>query len=455
MNENPIMLDRRLFLTAAATIAGGAMTSAFGSSAGVDIDSAMSDENKGIPGLAKNNEYPGMFQYFPEVYWPNLLFHNALATGAAVGDLHDAAWAARELLLAGKSDTDPEFKTALFDGFTSVGKRLENLIEQDLNRGRKFSAGAKLLRATTVYQWLDFLNDDFHDPRKLEIFEKSRSSFKKALSCAGPPHDVAEFVEIPFEKDQLDGLFVPATQAAGPSPVVIHVNGSHSTMDWPYLLGLVNMLACRGIASLTFDHPGSGTARFHKGMHFRHDSETFVKAAIDYLVGREEIDQHRIGVCGASLGGYYAPRAAVFEKRIKAVMCLGALYEWPVELVFGDNPSKSFGQESEDNLGSYRLTFNAKDNRELLFKVKQFTLDGIIDRLSVPLFVVHGENDVQVPLDHAVRTVNGAVNSPKADLLVIGPEEGGDQHCNIDNPGTALHALADWAAEIFKTPTGR
>ena len=41
---------------------------------------------------------------------------------------------------------------------------------------------------------------------------------------------------------------------------------------------------------------------------------------------RSDIDAKRVGVWGVSLGGYYAPRAACFEKRIKACVALSGAF---------------------------------------------------------------------------------------------------------------------------------
>ena len=45
-------------------------------------------------------------------------------------------------------------------------------------------------------------------------------------------------------------------------------------------------------------------------------------ALLDALAGRDDVDLERIGAAGVSLGGYYAPRAAAFEPRIKAVAAI-------------------------------------------------------------------------------------------------------------------------------------
>jgi dienelactone hydrolase len=51
-----------------------------------------------------------------------------------------------------------------------------------------------------------------------------------------------------------------------------------------------------------------------------------LKACIDYLVARPELDPDRIAVIGISMAGYYAPRAVAFEPRVKAYIGWSGCY---------------------------------------------------------------------------------------------------------------------------------
>ena len=394
-----------------------------------------------------------MYQYFPGVYWPNLVLHNSLACGAKFDDVHNACAAAREVLIAGADESDPEFVASLYEGHLARAQLLEERAEKALREGCSFTAGAKYLQAVPLYMGMDFMTY-YLDPRKKSALLKQRECFRKGVSLSAAPHSTVEFVEAPFEGEMLDAVFVPASGQDGMSPVVIHLNGTHSTLEWPYLIDLTKRLADRGVASLTIDHPGGGTAIHNKGLKLRYDSEVYVSAIIDYLSGRSDVDASRIGVCGASLGGYTAPRATIFEDRIKACACFGALYEFPKDLwgVKGDpNARMHFTEEQMDGL---IWSFGAKDYDEFIEVRDKFSVEGLMDRLTTPLLVVHGEKDFQVPLEHAKRMVHEAVNSPKAELFVAGDDEGGAQHCNLDNPEFAIDKIADWFAAFFNTRAG-
>src|SRR5205085_11483058 len=70
----------------------------------------------------------------------------------------------------------------------------------------------------------------------------------------------------------------------------------------------------RGIATLVFDGPGQGEGEYDFAI--RGDYEVAAKAVVDYIVTRNDLNSARIAIAGISLGGYYAPRAAAFDRRI-------------------------------------------------------------------------------------------------------------------------------------------
>ena len=49
---------------------------------------------------------------------------------------------------------------------------------------------------------------------------------------------------------------------------------------------------------------------------------------LDWVESRSDLDPVRIGLWGVSLGGYYAPRAAAFDKRVKACISLSGPFDW-------------------------------------------------------------------------------------------------------------------------------
>jgi alpha-beta hydrolase superfamily lysophospholipase len=109
--------------------------------------------------------------------------------------------------------------------------------------------------------------------------------------------------------------------------VVIFYDGLDVTKE--ILYGIIgDQFSRRGIACLVIDTPGTGEPLRLRGVASRADYEVPTAAIVDYLQTRRDIDPDRIGLLGISLGGYYAPRGAAFEKRITACVAWGAMWDY-------------------------------------------------------------------------------------------------------------------------------
>ena len=75
---------------------------------------------------------------------------------------------------------------------------------------------------------------------------------------------------------------------------------------------------------------------------------------------------------------------------------------------------------------------------------EQVCLDGVVEQITVPFLIVHGENDRQIPLEYAHRSYEQAVNSPKRELRVFTPEEGATEHIGLDHLPHVSVFIADW-----------
>ncbi len=388
-----------------------------------------------------------LIDYLPDNYWMNFHFSNAINCGATIGDAAESMVEVRELMANGKTEADQEVKEAWINGWIRIGERLSRQADEDLKKGRKKSAGEKLMRASVQYSIAEVIAQD-KDPRKEQIFDQMRALTLQAIEVSGRPD---EQVSIDFEGVRLPGVFSPAQGVDGPAPTVVFCNGMHTHLEWCFTGGLTKALNDRGISVLVWDHPGSGVARFKHKMFHRYDSETFVKAALDHLESRPDVDRTRLGVAGGSFGGYYAPRAAAFDDRIKVCICWGAFYSTNLMdsgfLEKWESDRESLSPYEQNIVHELLARFGAESLDDLRAKSENFTLDLAIDKVTCPLLVVHGSNDVQVPLESAKMTVDRAVNSKHAELSVYEPSDGGEHHCNLDSLASALEEMGDFAAE--------
>ena len=177
------------------------------------------------------------------------------------------------------------------------------------------------------------------------------------------------------------------------------------------------------------------------------ESEKWAGAVVDYLEGRKDIDRDMIGVCAWSLGGYYAPRAAAFEKRFKLCVAWGANFNW------GELQRRRLAREGDKPVPHYwehvQWVWGKGSLEEFMEFAPQVTLEHVVDKITVPFLVTHGANDRQIPLEYAHAQYEGAVNSPKRELKFFTQREGGVEHVSADNVENARDYIADWISETF------
>ncbi|MEU6559321.1 alpha/beta hydrolase [Nocardia nova] len=380
-----------------------------------------------------------MFEYFPGNYMWSLAVNRCLAAGGLLGEIH---WACGDLHDASRSGARGDAE-AWHSAWLVLARQVEGHATEFARSGSAVSAAQTFLRASQYYQWAEaFLPPD--DARASTTFDRHLSTFAHAAEFMDPP---VEIIEIPFEESYLTAYHLPARNAGIASPAVILSDGLDGTKEEMFYVA--RALSERGIACLAVDQPGQGATLRLAGLPARHDSEVATSAAYDYLVGNFDVDPRRIGLCGASMGGYYAPRAVAFEKRIKACVAWSAVYDYRgvwlrrLNVVPGQPVSLDAGA-ALGTTGSHLLRIlGVADFDEALDKLGAFRLEDVADRISCDILLVHGESDAQMPLPDA-EALFAAIGSDSKELRVYTQAEGGASHVQLDRPEPALSRIADW-----------
>jgi dienelactone hydrolase len=378
-----------------------------------------------------------VFEYFPTNYTWNLAVMAACNGGGIISEIDDAC---RPLIEAGRRN-DAAAQESWMQSWMKVAERVGAMALAEEDRGWRRSAGRKYWRAA-VYAFVAERLMSSLDARRDHVYGKALDYFRKAVGNLKHP---VEFVEVPYQDTSLPALFVKAEPPVGESrtPCMLHFDGLDLLKELLYLRGSAEELRVRGISVLIVDHPGVGEALRRRGLKAFPETEVPAKACVDYLERRADVDAARIGIVANSLGGYYAARAAAFEKRLKCCVLWGALFDFGERLERRSELSVSHFNEH------LRWVFGGKDDAETLAICKRLTLDGVVDKITCPLLVIHGENDRQVPVSDALKTYRLAVNSPKRELKVFTLAEGGAEHCQIDNVANYQDVMANWTAEAL------
>jgi len=376
-----------------------------------------------------------MLEYFPNE--PNWNFSVALALLGG-GNIHEIDAVVGPLKNMPDRGTD-KAQEAWMERWCMLGARLERLAMQDEEEGHYLSAGRKYMTACTYYLVAE-RQVSRTNPLKLETYRKVLDCFKKGAKLGKEP---VEFVEIPYKDTSLPALFVPAL-GKGKAPCMIHFDGADGIKELLYFVTNKEYRK-RGVALLIVDHPGVGEALRLRNLYTGPDTEVPAGACIDYLEKRKDVDASRVGIVAMSLGGYYAPRAAAFEKRLKCCVAWGAAWDFSILV------EKLAGELKDEHLMNFQFAWITGKNtlEETLAVARQMTLAPIADKITCPFLVVHGENDRLLPTEIAEKTINAAVNSPIRKLKIFTSEDGGVEHCQADDGLIVSEYISDWAAEIL------
>ena len=316
-----------------------------------------------------------------------------------------------------------------------VAERNERSAEESEKEGLKITANGFYLRAARFYQEAVIYQPEA-DPRMLPTFNKLLDMYKRAWQLVPPPY---ERLEIPYEKNTLPAFFSkPRGNPGQRFPVVYAFGGADSSV----VGGGGGAYTARGMAYLFLDGPGQGIPLRLRHIYAPPDSERVAKAVIDYLVTRPDVDPNRIGVTGASMSGYTAPRATSGEKRIKACSVWSGSYSL-LEDIFEYFPP------IQDRL---RWLMGAKDMAEGRKKIAEFTMAGQANQIECPLLVGYSKDDRIMDPKGALRLYQAATRSQREMWEGVG-HDSGRMRPTVSTKAPRETRIADWMAKQLIGPS--
>ncbi|RAH68495.1 uncharacterized protein BO66DRAFT_326781 [Aspergillus aculeatinus CBS 121060] len=274
-----------------------------------------------------------MFKFYPSDFF-HFEFLRVLASAPAGGAETGECLA----VLPQVADGDAE---AWYRAWTAQAQQARGLGDEALVSGDTLAASGAYLRASNYFRASEFfLHTRPDDPRSLAAIEHSVAVFDKGVDLLDTC-TVAR-VEIPYEEEKgaarLPGrLYLPRSGAAQAGqgqdksklPLLIMTGGFDSTQEELYFFGPAAALP-RGYAVLTFEGPGQGICLRRDGLRLRPDWEHVTTKVLDVVESQlaedYPIDLERVAVVGASLGGYFALRAAA-DPRVRACVSCDACYD--------------------------------------------------------------------------------------------------------------------------------
>src|SRR3989440_218727 len=307
----------------------------------------------------------------------------------------------------------------------AVGEMHEALGVDAEKRGRWVSAAQAYQRAAWSWhlgKFLWFEDAGLHG----ELRNRSVAVYRKTLPYLDPP---AERLEIAFEGGIIPGNLRRPAGSSKP-PLVLLVPGLDSSKE--ELFAIEDDFLRRGLATLTIDGPGQSENAVDFAI--RPNWETVITPVLDQLERLQPgVDQRRIGLMGISMGAIYGPRAAAHDKRLRAVVGLAGPY----------NLGECWDALNPLTKGGYIFYTKSAGEAEAKQKAYTFNLEGVLDRGTQPLLVIHGGRDRLLPPAQAERISR---ETPAATPLIH--PDGNPVFNNIRDKYRPL--MADWLKEQLR-----
>jgi len=301
------------------------------------------------------------------------------------------------------------------------GKVHDGLGEAAEAEERLRSAAEHFVTAAACYHFGKFLF--VHDLDQMRAaHDLAIAAHTRALPNMDPP---GERVAISFEGTTLFGILRKPRDVHSP-PVVVMCMGLDSTKE--EMRTNESVFLERGMATLAFDGPGQGEAEYD--LPIRPEYEAPVAAVIDWIETRSDLDAGRLGIWGVSLGGYYAPRAAAFENRVRACISLTGPFDF----------SEAFAGAPGLTRAAFIARCHATDEDAAAKIAARMNLSSVAHQIECPIYIVGGAMDRVLPPDHAQKLAD-AVSGPVTLNMV---EDG--THVVNNRPYKYRSASADWMA---------
>lgn len=305
--------------------------------------------------------------------------------------------------------------------WSAKGEMHEQLGEEAFSQKRFVSGSQALHRAAISYHFGGF--------RFYEDLTQKSIADRKAQQCyakAAPHFQIpAERILVPFKGANLVG-YLRVPPGVSQTPCVIIIAGNDARKE--EFKNLEEEFLIRGMATVSYDGPGQGEVWEHLKM--RSNDENATMAIMDYLDSRQEIDMDRIGVYGWAMGGFFSPRVAAADVRVRACVSMPVRYS----LVDWDNVGKVQTDAYQHLFGNVSY----EEGREI---ASSFNQEGILPRVRCPFLIVHGgrgDTVEQADAERAAQETGGPTQ-----LVVF---EEGDHLCiNIRHKSWPM--MMDWFAE--------
>lgn len=316
--------------------------------------------------------------------------------------------------------------------------------------------------AIAYYRMSEFFMYD-GDPDKRKYYEKATKLFYEYYAdfFEGENPRIERY-DVPYENVKLPVMHVVPY---GESKGTILIHGGNDSYFEEFLFTVLYMQE-QGFEVYMFEGPGQGGVMRVQGMHFTHEWEKPVKVILDYFKLSD------VTIIGISLGGYLAPRAAAFDKRITKVVAwsifpcfqdilvsmqpqgtqrafhiLMKLHARPLlNLVFGKKAKKSPIIDWGIKHGCY--AYEAKDAYSYAKKLKLYDIAPVADQITQDMLILGASGDHFIDYHLIGKEINMLRNVRSLTFRLFTDKEEAENHCNVGNGKLAIDEILSWITRI-------
>lgn len=374
-------------------------------------------------------------------FFKNQTFH--FQTLRALNDIASGGADLNEVLMAISQIPDGD-NDSWYEAFSALAIRTEERIPTYTD---SLSCGQSWLRAHTYWRTAEFLLTPT-DPRRNSAWDRQVAAFDKGLALSNVPH---QRFTVPYENKQLRAIFYPGPEGWQQKPLIMLCGGFDSTLEELYFT-IVKAASDRGYAVLTYEGPGQGGALRQQGLKFTPEWEKPTGAVLDQFENNY-FKPAKIVMIGMSLGGYFAPRVAAFDKRISGVVTYDVFFD-----------AGSIGQRYASAAKDPKALNNpdvkwATDNTlwtmgvpsmtEAVKALSAYSLAGVAEKVTADVLILAGERDHFIPPDQLQKFEKACTKAKSVETVLYDVASGGAEHCQLGAP-TLWHAdVFSWIARKF------
>jgi dienelactone hydrolase len=194
---------------------------------------------------------------------------------------------------------------------------------------------------------------------------------------------------------KVEWVYMPSnTGVPSPGVVIVHGHASHARM----MMRAGQLFVNQGYSVALVSMPGYGLSEGPADL-MGPQTVAAVSAAMDSFVRMAEVDRKRLGVIGVSRGATVAAELAASRKDVRAVLCQSGIYDlWAV---YRETSWPGFKEAIVAEAGPDSAAWKARS------PVTQASA------IKVPIYVLHGAKDKQIPVDQA-QAFEGALKAAGA-----------------------------------------